>query len=388
MKKRISLVFLFLAIAFLSVCCKIEPDEDTPAQTPTEVLDTTGDNTSAKCLKLKLSGAPENNKVYGYLSYSIPTDETKVFYSMSAKVKIPENSYNKGLTGTKAYWKSNGTIYEGSWTSVSSDTWSLVTIPSSKTSKVNSNASECGLIFQITTSASVSYISVYVDDIKINYKDSTNKQFDFENGITSDFKFISGSANSTGVISIASTTEVIEDGGTEEATFTSSTDSTTANTADVLGITATTVSSSDTNVATVEIADGKIAITSVAKGSTTVTCEDASSHRATIAVTVSENGAITLGTITKYTSTSANYSVQYYKMEISGSYSETASETSQQTGAIGAIATYTEKTYEGFALDSTKTGTAPTIASDGSTVYKIYYARNTITITLEDKYWL
>ena len=125
MKKRISLVFLFLAIAFLSVCCKIEPDEDTPAQTPTEVLDTTGDNTSAKCLKLKLSGAPENNKVYGYLSYSIPTDETKVFYSMSAKVKIPENSYNKGLTGTKAYWKSNGTIYEGSWTSVSSDTWSL-----------------------------------------------------------------------------------------------------------------------------------------------------------------------------------------------------------------------------------------------------------------------
>ncbi|MFA6937396.1 MAG: glycosyl hydrolase [Treponema sp.] len=164
--------------------------------------------------------------------------------------------------------------------------------------------------------------------------------------------------------------------------FIASTDSTTANTVDVLGITAATVTSSAATVATAAIADGKIAITSGAKGTATVTCEDASAHRATIAVTVSETGAITLGAITKYTSTSANYTVQYYKMETSGSYSETAAETSQQTGTAGASATYTAKTYEGFALDSTKTGIAPTIAEDNSTVYKIYYARNTITITL------
>ena len=176
---------------------------------------------------------------------------------------------------------------------------------------------------------------------------------------------------------------IVEESGTEEETFTSSTDNTTANTADVLGIVATTVSSSATIVATAAITDGKIAITSVAKGSTTVTCKDGSSHTATIAVTVSETGAITLGSITKYVATTATYTVKYFQANTSGTYSETASETSQQTGAIGAIATYTEKTYEGFALDSTKTGTAPTIASDGSTVYKIYYARNTITITLE-----
>ena len=70
-------------------------------------------------------------------------------------------------------------------------------------------------------------------------------------------------------------------------------------------------------------------------------------------------------------------------MDTSGSYSTTAYETSNETGVVGANATYTSKTYVGFTLDSTKTDSAPTITADGKTVYKIYYARNTITITLD-----
>jgi hypothetical protein len=83
--------------------------------------------------------------------------------------------------------------------------------------------------------------------------------------------------------------------------FVSSTNDTTANTVAILGLEGTAVSSSNSAIATAEIAGGKIKIISVSAGTATITVSDASDHTATISVTVSDTGAITLGTIVKYT---------------------------------------------------------------------------------------
>jgi hypothetical protein len=81
--------------------------------------------------------------------------------------------------------------------------------------------------------------------------------------------------------------------------FVSSTNDTTANDVPTLGITGTAVSSSSSAVATAEIAGGKIKITSVSAGTATITVSEGA-KQATISVTVSDTGAITLGTIVKY----------------------------------------------------------------------------------------
>ena len=84
----------------------------------------------------------------------------------------------------------------------------------------------------------------------------------------------------------------------ESAVFTAKSE-TVENSESKLGLVATGATSSDTGVVTVSVNNG-IVITSVAKGSATITCKDAEDHEATIAVTVSGSGAITVGTITKY----------------------------------------------------------------------------------------
>ncbi|MTV49620.1 hypothetical protein GJ688_11595, partial [Heliobacillus mobilis] len=87
------------------------------------------------------------------------------------------------------------------------------------------------------------------------------------------------------------------------SSFSAATDSTTANDVPTLGLVGTTATSGTPSVATAAVnsGTGKIDITSVSAGTATITVEDASNHQATIAVTVGPDGAITVGTITKYT---------------------------------------------------------------------------------------
>ena len=89
------------------------------------------------------------------------------------------------------------------------------------------------------------------------------------------------------------------DGGGGDV-FTSATNETISNDVTALGLTGTSVSSSNPGVAIAAIISGKIRITSVSQGSALITISNGSGHSATIAVTVSATGAITIGTITKY----------------------------------------------------------------------------------------
>ncbi|GMQ57096.1 hypothetical protein AN1V17_14910 [Vallitalea sediminicola] len=82
--------------------------------------------------------------------------------------------------------------------------------------------------------------------------------------------------------------------------FLASTNNSTANDLATLNVIGTTATSDDETVATVAIVDEKIAITSVAVGSATISVDDDTpGNEATIAVTVDETGAITIGVITK-----------------------------------------------------------------------------------------
>jgi|GEM_PF-2580086 len=85
----------------------------------------------------------------------------------------------------------------------------------------------------------------------------------------------------------------------EPTAWTAKTNSSTANTDEILGLIGTTAVSSNTAIATTSISGGNIAITSVGVGTTTITVSDGVND-ATIAVTVDALGAITIGTITPY----------------------------------------------------------------------------------------
>ena len=75
------------------------------------------------------------------------------------------------------------------------------------------------------------------------------------------------------------------------------------------------------------------------------------------------------------------YTVEHYQQALDGSY--TLTETEALTGATDTSATANPKTYEGFTFDSTVTGTVQTgaIAGDGSLVLKLYYTRNSYTVS-------
>lgn len=81
--------------------------------------------------------------------------------------------------------------------------------------------------------------------------------------------------------------------------FTSSTNETVLNDISSLGLIGTSVSSSNVNIATAIISSEKIKITSVSQGSAVITVSE-NANSATINVTVSATGGITIGTITKY----------------------------------------------------------------------------------------
>ncbi len=101
-------------------------------------------------------------------------------------------------------------------------------------------------------------------------------------------------------IKITSSAEQDQSDGTT-VTFTPQSDNSTANTVDTLGLVGATVASADESIATATIANGKISVTSVAEGNTTITVTDANSKTASFKAIVSETGALTIGTITKFT---------------------------------------------------------------------------------------
>ena len=87
--------------------------------------------------------------------------------------------------------------------------------------------------------------------------------------------------------------------GDNNEVFTSSTNETISNDTNSLGLVGTTVSSSNENVAIAAITSGKVKITSIGNGSTIITVSEGLKN-ATINVTVSSTGNITIGNITKY----------------------------------------------------------------------------------------
>jgi hypothetical protein len=123
--------------------------------------------------------------------------------------------------------------------------------------------------------------------------------------------------------------------GPDNPTFTSTTNSATANTVDVLGVIGSLAESSDTAQATAAITGGKIVITSVAAGTATITVSEprlstVDAQKATIAVTVAADGAISLGAITKATGIEDKTSA--YEIDASGTASGLSIQSTAQVG--------------------------------------------------------
>ena len=82
-----------------------------------------------------------------------------------------------------------------------------------------------------------------------------------------------------------------------------------------------------------------------------------------------------------------SYKVEHYQQNIDETYPSSATETERKTGTTGQNAAYTPKAYEGFTHQSGLTEINGTqqlsgfIAGDNSTVVKLYYKRNEITVT-------
>lgn len=78
------------------------------------------------------------------------------------------------------------------------------------------------------------------------------------------------------------------------------------------------------------------------------------------------------------------YKVEHYKQNINDN-NYTLAETESLSGTAGAIGIATAKSYTGFAYDSNVSGTVKsgTIAGDGSLVLKLYYTRNSYTLTFD-----
>jgi hypothetical protein len=147
------------------------------------------------------------------------------------------------------------------------------------------------------------------------------------------------------------------DNGNGGDKFVSSTNETTSNDVATLGLIGTSVSSSNSNVATAEITtSGKIKITSVAEGTAVITVT-ASGNNATINVTVSKTGSITIGTITKYSS-SNNGSDNGLPEGLNAGDPDTATLSTFQltTEVITAVKTAAGGGYEGWILANLENG--------------------------------
>lgn len=102
--------------------------------------------------------------------------------------------------------------------------------------------------------------------------------------------------------------------------------------------------------------------------------------------TVANADAHTITVVLTETAPTASYKVEHYKEKVDGTFPATADETDDLTGSTGAPVTATAKTYSGFTCDKSVYGTieSGTIAADGSLVLKLYYTRNSYTVTYTD----
>lgn len=77
------------------------------------------------------------------------------------------------------------------------------------------------------------------------------------------------------------------------------------------------------------------------------------------------------------------YKVEHYQQNLNGTY--TLAETENLTGATDSTVNASVKQYEGFTHNPNATGTLleSTIAANGSTVLKVYYDRNTYTVSYD-----
>lgn len=78
------------------------------------------------------------------------------------------------------------------------------------------------------------------------------------------------------------------------------------------------------------------------------------------------------------------YKVEHYRQDVSGD-GYTLFETEKLTGTTGASVTATAKSYEHFSLNNSAADAVPTgeIVADGSLVLKLYYDRETFTVTYD-----
>ena len=87
-------------------------------------------------------------------------------------------------------------------------------------------------------------------------------------------------------------------------------------------------------------------------------------------------------TITEAEPVTADYKAEHYQQNVNGS-GYTLADTENLEGEAGTAVTAKAKTYEGFTLNKKAAGTKESgeIAADGSLVLKLYYDRNTYTVT-------
>ncbi len=161
---------------------------------------------------------------------------------------------------------------------------------------------------------------------------------------------------------VVTNVNVAESHATDVVSFVSETNKTTANTEDVLGFVATSVSSADETIATAVISDSAIEIASVAPStasaarSTTITATGANDELTSWTVSVNRYGKITLGDIEPWTSetlvTATYFSTPADNFTAVGSSSDTDVLTcvdaaaTAGTGVYGAVNSVTSHYYE------------------------------------------
>ncbi len=90
-------------------------------------------------------------------------------------------------------------------------------------------------------------------------------------------------------------------------------------------------------------------------------------------------------TVTYTASSDISYKIEHYKQNVDGSYPDTASETENKTdGVTDQTVTATPKEYEGFTYDAENqlNHLSDTVTADGNLILKVYYKRDTHTVTV------
>ncbi len=81
--------------------------------------------------------------------------------------------------------------------------------------------------------------------------------------------------------------------------------------------------------------------------------------------------------------TDTPYTVEYYTMDTTGAYDEANPVVDNRTGVTDSTVTAVTNVTEGFYVDSAKSVLSATVAAEGNTVLKVYYARELYTITFD-----